>query len=239
MDQDNAPFYVGKGSGERFNVYQHLSNSQPFLENKIKKVGADNIKTHFLHENLIEEEAFHWEKYWIKYLGRRDNGTGQLCNLTDGGEGSSGVKCSEETKQKISEALKGENNPMYGKKFSEEHKRKIGEASKDRKFSEETRQKMSEAKKGENHYMYGKHLSEELKKKLSEANKGENNHMFGKRGKDSPNYGKYHSEETRQKISDAQKGENSHMYGKHLSEKTKMKMSNAMKLYWAEKNEQK
>jgi len=37
---------------------------------------------------------------------------------------------SEETKHKMSEAMKGENSPFYGKHFSEEHKRKISEARK-------------------------------------------------------------------------------------------------------------
>ena len=37
---------------------------------------------------------------------------------------------SEETKNKMREAKKGENNPMYGKRFSEEHKKKLSEAHK-------------------------------------------------------------------------------------------------------------
>lgn len=57
---------------------------------------------------------------------------------------------------------KGEKNPMWGKKLSEEHKRKLREAlkgekngmygkapwNKDKKLSEETKQKISETKKG-------------------------------------------------------------------------------------------
>ena len=53
-------------------------------------MGAENVKIHFLHKNISEEESFEWERYWIKYFGRRDNGTGQLTNHTDGGEGTSG-----------------------------------------------------------------------------------------------------------------------------------------------------
>jgi hypothetical protein len=63
------------------------------------------------------------------------------------------AKHSEETKRKLSEANKGENNPLYGKSRSEETKRKL-----------------SEANKGENNPLYGKTLSPEHRRKLSEAN---------------------------------------------------------------------
>ena len=77
-------------------------------------------------------------------------------------------KClSEEHKKKLSEARKdrytGENNPMYGKKHSDETLRKMREAKKN--MSEETKEKMRVAKKG-------KCLSEEHKKKIREAKKG-------------------------------------------------------------------
>lgn len=65
---------------------------------------------------------------------------------------------SEEAKEKMREAKKGENNPMYGKHHTEE-----------------TRKKMREANKGENHPMYGKKHSEEAKKKIGEAHKGNTN----------------------------------------------------------------
>jgi hypothetical protein len=43
----------------------------------------------------------------IDFWGRKDNGTGILRNLTDGGEGCSGAILSEETKKKISKSLQG------------------------------------------------------------------------------------------------------------------------------------
>ena len=74
LDVDNCPFYIGKGRGNRYRVSRHVYKgvTNRFLKNKIRKVGVDNIKVHFLHRNLTEEEAFHWERYWIKYIGRRD-----------------------------------------------------------------------------------------------------------------------------------------------------------------------
>jgi len=55
---------------------------------------------------------------------------------------------------------KGENHPKYwlGKKFSEEHKRKMRKSHPN--FS------------GRNHPIWGKHHSEEIKRKMSEAHKG-------------------------------------------------------------------
>ena len=56
-----------------------------------------------------------------------------------------GVTLSEETRRKMSEANKGENNPFYGKHHSDEARRKISEAAKN--MSEEHRRKLSEAAK--------------------------------------------------------------------------------------------
>ena len=71
-------------------------------------------------------------------------------------EHSSLHKPSDDTKKKMSAALKGENNPMYGKHLSEETKNKLSEELKGRKFSEEHKKKIGETKKG-NTYVRGHH----------------------------------------------------------------------------------
>lgn len=55
-----------------------------------------------------------------------------------------GIEHSEETRKKISEALKGKPGPNLGKKLSNETKEKISKANKGRKQTEETKQKMSD-----------------------------------------------------------------------------------------------
>jgi hypothetical protein len=54
---------------------------------------------------------------------------------------------SKETRESISNKLKGRISPMKGKGHSEEAKRKIGEASKKRTMSEEAKRKIGEASK--------------------------------------------------------------------------------------------
>jgi hypothetical protein len=194
LREDRTPYYIGKGEGNRAYVKHQKGISRP----------KDKSKIIFLKQNLTEEEAFKHEIYMIAVLGRKDLGTGILRNKTDGGEGSSGAVRSEETRKKLSEMKKGENNPNYGKKQSEETKRKL-----------------SESIKGENHYLYGKTHSKETKEKLSELNMGENNPNYGKpcsietkRKISKGRKGKKHSEETKRKMSEGKKGKNNNNYGK-------------------------
>lgn len=75
-------------------------------------------------------------------------------------EAKKGIARNEETKQKLSEANKG-------KKLTEEHKQKLSKAHKGKKLTEEHVQKIAEANRG-------KKRSEESKSKISEAKKGKN-----------------------------------------------------------------
>lgn len=82
----------------------------------------------FVQEGLTEEEAFNLEQYCIALYGRIDLGTGTLRNLTDGGDGSSGWRPSQETRNKMSQSLLG-NKRWLGKKHTECTKRKISQSS--------------------------------------------------------------------------------------------------------------
>ena len=90
---------------------------------------------------------------------------------------------STDTRQKMSDARKGDKNPNFGKHLSAETRQKMSDALKGKQnalghhCSEETRQRMSDAKKGEKCYMYGKPKSAETRAKLSEANKGRHWHL--------------------------------------------------------------
>ena len=84
------------------------------------------------------------------------------------------MNMSDDTRKKMSEAMKGRPSPMKGRTHSEETRRKISEAKKGKKhkpFSEETRRKMSESRKGRHSPMKGRILSEETRRKMRDAAK--------------------------------------------------------------------
>lgn len=136
---------------------------------------------------------------------------------------------SDETKQKMSKAQKG-NKKFLGKHHTEETKSKMRESAKNR--PEEYREKISKRLKGktksEEHKRKlseankGKRASNEARKKMSERRKGKSNPMYGvhRYGEDAPFYGKHLSEEARKKISEIRKGT-------HHSEDTRKKISEA------------
>jgi len=88
------PFYVGKGKGKRNVFHTQVSDKRNLLKqrilNKIKTKSRKPIIIK-LYENLSEASAFRLEKCLIKMIGRRDLKLGTLANLTDGGEGGSGI----------------------------------------------------------------------------------------------------------------------------------------------------
>ena len=75
----------------------------------IQKYGWDNFQSYILEQNLSLDQANQKEQYWIDYYQTKDLNKGY--NLKNGGSNGS---LSEETKQKISNSLKGINNPHYG-----------------------------------------------------------------------------------------------------------------------------
>lgn len=171
----HQPIYVGKGKRKRAYYYKYHNVC---LRNKIKKFGRPII--YILSRGMTEKQSLLLERKVIAEIGRIGVGAGPLCNLTDGGEGNSGYKWTEQNKKRMSELKKGKVTWIKGKHHSEETKKKMASSHKGKKLSvehrrklsevrssmsEETRKKMSDAKKG-------KPLSEEHRRKLSEANKG-------------------------------------------------------------------
>lgn len=116
LRENGTPYYVGKGKGNR-------------AYNKDKMVGLpSNDRIKIVLQNLTEEQAFSNEREFIAWYGRLDINTGILENRTDGGEGSTGFRHTDEWKQKLrTESIFVTNNP--GKNKSEETLKKIRQKS--------------------------------------------------------------------------------------------------------------
>lgn len=148
LRKDGTPYYVGKGCGPRAFV-DHGRIHLPVDESRIVVLQRDS-----------EREAFETEKELIANWGRKDLGTGCLHNLTDGGEGSSGIVHSEEWKRFMSELMAGEGNPFFGKKHGEGFRQKrVGHAT-----SPEAREKMRVARQGNTNALGHRLVGESLKK---------------------------------------------------------------------------
>lgn len=140
--------YVGKGKDERCEYHLRSKTHWGHHLQKAIREGQDVKCERFYQDD--EMTAFLVEMSDIQKFGRKDLGTGILWNRTNGGEGSSGRKISDETR------------------------RKIGQASKGRIKSPETLEKMKNASLGNKHSAGFKH-SEETKKKMSKSRMGNKN----------------------------------------------------------------
>ena len=131
--------------------------SSPHFYSAIQKYGWDNFEHNILFVELTKEQACLKEQELIKEFNSMNREYGY--NSTSGGDI---FVMNEETKQKISQALMGNQNNL-GHSCSEEKKKKISEAQKGREFTEGHKQKLSEAAKN-------RHVpcSEEKKQTLKE-----------------------------------------------------------------------
>ena len=132
----NGKRYVGKAKDFNRRYKEHLEGKKQLIDKKIKEYGQQNFKIEILIENVQDNDKLNeYEKFFIKRKRSHVSyGTGY--NRTWGGDFGDVVSgmtdeqrkeyskkiskafkdkpLSEEHKQKLSEAHKGNKNPMYG-----------------------------------------------------------------------------------------------------------------------------
>jgi hypothetical protein len=134
----NEVFYIGIGKSVKraFSKY----NRNRFWKSIVKKT---EYNVEILHNNLSEDEAKKLEMFYIDKYGRRDNGSGILCNLTDGGDGINGFIFNQDVKSKMS--ISAFNRVRLPR--TEEHNKNISEAKKGYNHNFDSRIKMSNSSK--------------------------------------------------------------------------------------------
>lgn len=98
-------FYIGIGKTvKRAYVSSKRSN---YWKSVVEIYGYE---VQILKQGLSWEEACELEKLLISWYGRKDLKKGTLCNMTNGGDGASGVVQSEETKNRRRLSMIGKNS---------------------------------------------------------------------------------------------------------------------------------
>jgi group I intron endonuclease len=166
----------------RLNKNKHYND---YLQRAWNKYGEENFKFEII-EVLDKSCLIEREQHYLDTLKPEYNVS----------TSATGGNLGPEVGRKLSILKRGNRNNL-GKKFSEEHKRKIGEANKGKrlgmKASEETKRKMSESGKRRKHFP----LSEEIRQKIGLSLVGNVPWNKGKTG--------VYSKETLEKISNTQK----------------------------------
>lgn len=168
----NGKIYIGKTHDidDRWNNHLDLAKYKckgySYLHKSINKYGSENFTIEIVENNLSEEMALDREKFWIKELNTKNSDFGM--NLTEGGEGTSGLKWSEDSRDKII----GENNHNYGINisklmkdknpdifsginngfFGKKHSKEVIDFLKNRNISNEIKNIISEGCRGENQW---------------------------------------------------------------------------------------
>lgn len=192
----NGKVYIGKTiQGLKLRKYQHIRYSKNktnyfVFHRALSKYGESNFKWSIIDTAENEKELNEKEIFWISEYKKTYN----LYNMTNGGEGVSGYKHTDESKKKLSEKLKGKPAPNKG----------LPAYNKGIPMSEEQKKKMSEERKGKPSGAKGKKRSEESKLKQSIAMSGKI--PWNKNKKKSQiawNIGISPSEETKEKMKKA------------------------------------
>lgn len=174
--------YIGYAKNPKNRMHRHRNPSKKEQHKHLYRAmaahGRDNFYMNILEEHETLDSVKQAEIDVIKMF--KDSGV-RLYNHSEGGEGSSGYKHTEESKAKMSAAQKGipkteetkaaMSAVRTGKTHSEATKAKMSTVKIGKKSTEETKRKISKTKLGNKNRLGIKHTAE-TKAKISKTKKG-------------------------------------------------------------------
>jgi group I intron endonuclease len=168
--------YIGKTKNFKQRMLQHESmarrNSKYPIHVSIRKYNFINFEKIIFSYFDTEERSFELEKKLILYFREKNF---ELYNITDGGEGNSGLKVSDEVKKILRQKSLG-NKHGQGYKMTPEQKKNHSKRMinnkyrKNIKHTEATKQKISNSLKGEKNPFFGKHHTKETINNMTGSN---------------------------------------------------------------------
>ena len=218
-NKTNGKFYIGSTFNFEKRIHTHFYNLKCgkhhsfHLQNAFKKYGESSFEVS-CKEIIVEteQELRNIEERYIRFCWN----SGKLYNVSKQGSGGDLVSyhpknkeirelqhklvteryanMAKEEKDKISERMKGEKNPNYGNKWSNEMRERASN------FWREYYQKHTPFFLGKTfEEIFGEEEAKKKKERMSEIGKQ-------KTGDKNPFYGKHHSDETKKLISEKHKG---------------------------------
>lgn len=192
----NGKIYIGKHCDQSNAEFDNYMGSGIIIKQAQQKYGIENFKKEILEECTIET-VNNRERHWIKLLHSNNKNIGY--NITSGGDGGNTFTSNPNAEQiriKMSERVKGEKNPNFGKSLSQKRRAIIKLANKNLLYwnngvinkrsktcpgdgwvrgilvSPDSKKLRSITHKGKLSAFKGKHHSKSAKEKLSKSHKG-------------------------------------------------------------------